>query len=261
MTLMPHCIFQRGTGPIVAAAVHDGHDMRPRLEDRMAIDEEERLREEDPHTGELTQVAKTQIVGLRSRFEVDLNRPRDEAVYIEPEDAWGLKLWRRPPTKEMIEKSLSEYDEFYASVETLLRELLDRYGHVVVYDLHSYNHRREGADAPAANPLENPDVNVGTGTMEREYWAPVVDRFIQDLRQHEYHGRTLDVRENVRFQGGHFSRWIHKTFPRQVCSLAIEFKKTFMDEWTGQTDPSEIETIFDVLQSTIPGVREELENL
>ncbi|WP_238388910.1 N-formylglutamate amidohydrolase [Roseimaritima ulvae] len=255
---MPHLIFQRGSGPIVAAAVHDGHDMRPRLEDRIAIDEDQRLHEEDPYTGELAQVAKTQIVGLRSRFEVDLNRPRDEAVYLDPEDAWGLKVWRQPPTEEMIEKSLQEYDAFYASVEELLKDLVEQYGHVAVYDLHSYNHRRGGVEA---DPDLNPEVNIGTGTMDRDYWGPVVDRFIHDLREHKYHGRSLDVRENVKFQGGQLSRWIHEKFPRQVCSLAIEFKKTFMDEWTGETDPSEIEVIFDVLSSTLPGVREELEKL
>ncbi len=258
MTLMPHLIFQRGSDPIVAAAVHDGHDMRPRLEDRIAIDEAQRLHEEDPYTGELAQVAKTQIVGLRSRFEVDFNRPRDKAVYIEPEDAWGLRIWRQPPTQAMIDKSLREYDEFYAAVEALLNELVQRHGHVVVYDLHSYNHRRQGVEA---DPAENPDVNVGTGSMDRNYWAPVVDRFIHDLREHQYHGHLLDVRENIKFQGGQLGRWIHQTFPNQVCSLAIEFKKTFMDEWTGEPNPSEIETIFDVLSSTLPGVREELRKL
>ena len=30
----------------------------------------------------------------RSRFEVDLNRPREEAVYRVPEDCWGLDVWR-----------------------------------------------------------------------------------------------------------------------------------------------------------------------
>jgi hypothetical protein len=34
------------------------------------------------------------MITHRSRFEVDLNRPRREAVYRIPEDAWGLDIWR-----------------------------------------------------------------------------------------------------------------------------------------------------------------------
>jgi N-formylglutamate deformylase len=40
--------------------------------------------------------------------------------------------------------------------------------------------------------------------------------------------------------------------------LAIEFKKFFMDEWTGKPDKTQLETINQALQSTIPGVLETL---
>lgn len=258
MSLSPHCIFQRGTGPVVAAAIHNGHDTRKNIERHLAIDEEQQLREEDPVTGEWTQIAKTQIVGLRSRFEVDLNRPRDKAVYETPADAWGMKVWDTPPKQQMIDASLAEYDQFYEDVEALLREMVAEYGKVVVYDLHTYNHRREGADGPPADARKNPEVNIGTGTMDREYWGPVVDRFISDLRAYDFHGRNLDVRENVKFLGGHFAEWIHKTFPKQVCAISIEFKKFFMDEWEGEADPNEVEAIYNALKSTLPGVREAL---
>src|SRR6056297_3474684 len=136
MAISPHCVFQRGTSPIVAAAIHNGHDTRPRVDKRLAIDPEQQLREEDPITGEWAQIAKTQFIGLRSRFEVDFNRPRDKAVYKTPADAWGMELWNEPPDEEMIEASLREYDEFYRETESLIRDLIDEFGKVVVYDLH-----------------------------------------------------------------------------------------------------------------------------
>ncbi len=72
---------------------------------------------------------------------------------------------------------------------------------------------------PPADEAENPQVNVGTGTMDRARWAPVVDRFIADLRAYDFPGGRLDVRENVKFRGGHFSRWVHETFPAdRVCA-------------------------------------------
>ena len=72
----------------------------------MALSEEERLREEDPFTSHLTTIAETRLIVLHSRFEVDIHRSREKAVYIEPEDAWGLQVWKCKPSAEVIERSL-----------------------------------------------------------------------------------------------------------------------------------------------------------
>lgn len=261
MAVSPFCVFSRGQGPIIAAAVHHGHDTRPEVERRMALAEKVRLREEDPFTGSFAQIAKTQIVGLRSRFEVDLNRPRQEAVYETPAEAWGLEVWDEEPTDEMIARSLEIYDSFYEEVEEVLKNRVQEYGNVIVLDLHTYNHRRNGPNGKAAPAKLNPEVNIGTGTMDRDRWAPIVDRFISDLSAHESDGEQLDVRENVKFEGGQFSRWIHQTFPDSVCALAVEFKKFFMDEWTGEKDIEEVERIYDALRFTLPGLRVELERM
>jgi N-formylglutamate deformylase len=198
---------------------------------------------------------------LRSRFEVDLNRPRAKAVYRTPEDAWGLNVWNSPLADDVVETSLAEYDAFYSELRTILSGVAERYGSFVVYDLHSYNHRRDGPNGEPADATMNPEVNIGTGTMDRERWGPVVDRFIGDLRAFDFGGRRLDVRENVKFRGGQLSRWIHKTFPETGCSLAIEFKKFFMDEWTGEVDPQANALILAALESTTPGVLEERKKL
>ena len=250
--------LQLGDGPLVAAAIHDGSEVRRELADLLAIDEMGRLHEEDPHTGVWTSVAPTRIIVFRSRFELDLNRARREAVYWEPDDAWGLEVWKKKPPAEAIERSLAQYDAFYRHVQLALESLLGRFGRLVVFDLHSYNYRRQGADAPPADPQDNPDVNVGTGTMDRGQWAPVVNRFISDLGSFDFLGRRLDVRENVRFTGGQFPSWIHQTFPDSVCSLAIEVKKFFMDEWTGEVDQAQLHAVGQALRSAASGVLEEL---
>ncbi len=244
--------IQEGNGPLVAAAVHDGHRLREEVARHSALSESERLREEDPYTGAWTAVADTRIVAGFSRFQVDLNRPRDRAVYRQPEDAWGLSLWKNPLPEDAIARSLQEYDDFYAEVNRVLSDLGKRHSRFVVYDIHSYNHRREGPAGPPADPEANPEVNVGTGTLDRERWAPVIDRFIEALRAFDYLGRRLDVRENVKFRGGNFPRWIHQTFPESGCALAIEFKKFFMDEWTGELDRRQHETIQRALAATVP---------
>ena len=105
-----------GDRPLLAAAIHNGHELRDEVAGNMALDEKSRLREEDPYTGTLTTIAQNQLIVYRSRFEVDLNRPREEAVYLTPEDAWDLDVRKEPPTEGLIKRSLREYDSFYRHV-------------------------------------------------------------------------------------------------------------------------------------------------
>lgn len=251
---------QFGDGPLVAVALHDGGRVRPEVAQLVKLDDHQRRREEDPFTGGWTSIAPTRVVAGRSRFEVDLNRPRELAVYRTPADAWGLDLWQSPPTPEFVERSLVVYDDFYAHLRLLAERLVARHGHVVVFDLHSYNHRRDGPDAPCADPAANPDINLGTGSMRRDYWAPVVDRCLAELRGQPYLGRPLDVRENAKFFGGHMAEWLHGEFPESVCVLAIEVKKFFMGEWTGQLDQPVFDAVGLALRQAASGVVEALEN-
>jgi N-formylglutamate amidohydrolase len=243
-----------GRGPLVATAIHDGHEVRQDVAKFLALGAAQRLREEDPFTGRWTAVAPTSVVGLRSRFEVDLNRPREKAVYRTAQDAWGLTVWKDGPSDELVQRSLAEYDHFYRSMKELLSQIVQAHGRFVVFDLHSYNHRRDGPDGPPADPQANPQVNVGTRTMNRKCWAPVVDTFIETLRSFDFPGGKLDVRENVKFFGGNWPEWIHKTFPDTGVALAIEVKKFFMDEWTGQPDEECIGAIGEALRFTVPAV-------
>jgi N-formylglutamate deformylase len=256
-----HWIRVTGDGPLVAAAIHNGHAVRPDVDPFLAVPKDHRLREEDPHTEQWTAVGHTQIVGTHSRFQVDLNRPRDKAVYRQPNDAWGIRVWHDEPSEEHVQRALAEYDAFYTEVHGVLSDLAERHGRFVVFDLHTYNHRRNGPDGEPAPSDGNPEVNIGTGTMDRTRWGPVVDRFMSDLRSFDCDGRALDVRENVKFKGGQFSRWVHESFPMAGCSIAIEFKKVFMDEWTGELDQSQHEWIRSALLSTVPGVLEEVAKL
>jgi len=248
-----------GQQPIAAAAVHDGHELRDDALLNTALTSEDRLHEEDPGTSIFASVAGTQMVVRRSRFEVDLNRPRDAAVYVVPEDAWGLNLWKANPSEDFIEQSLAEYDAFYAEAHRVFSEMEARFGRFVVFDMHSYNHRRNGPEGAAENPSGNPEINVGTGTLNRELWGPLVDRFMGDVAEVDFLGRHLDVRENVRFRGGHFSAWVHENFPDSACCLAIEFKKIFMDEWTGRFFPEEHEALTQAIVASLPGILESLQ--
>jgi N-formylglutamate amidohydrolase len=228
------------------------------LADLMALPEADRLREEDPHSADWTEAFDTRLVPECSRFEVDLNRPRPGAVYRAPGDAWGLDMWAQPLSDEIVAESLARYDRFYAELRRILDDKKRRHGRFVVLDLHTYNHRRDGPDGPAGDPAGNPEVNVGTRSLDRRRWGGLIDRFMADVAGFEFLGRTLDVRENVRFQGGHLSRWVHENYPESGCCLAIELKKFFMDEWTGEVYDAEHKAIARALAGTSAGLGESL---
>jgi len=247
-----------GEEPIIAVALHEGHELREEVAEIMYLSEADRLREEDPYTGAMSTLVTTRMIVQRSRFEVDLNRPRERAVYLSPEEAWGLQVWEEDLPSDILKRSLAQYDAFYAEAHRLFSAMEGRFGHFVVLELHTYNHRRLGPTHPPEDPLANPEVNLGTRNLDRTRWASLLDRFIRDLKGFDFFGRSLDVRENVKFPGGHFSSWVRKHFSKSACCLNIEFKKFFMDEWTGKLYPEEYAALRRVLQATLPGLRESL---
>lgn len=242
---------------VIATAIHAGHEVRPEVAACLAIDEATRLREEDPYTDRVAALVPSHVLVSRSRFEVDLNRPRDKAIYLEAADSWGIQVWREPCSDALVAGSLGAYDRFYAALDRLLRDRARR-GRFVVLDLHSYNHRRDGAAGEPADPAANPEINLGTGTVDRARWGALIDRFSADLSACRVRGHRLDVRENVKFRGGAMSAWINQRFAGVGCALAIELKKTFMDEWTGELDAVHLDELGRALVATLPGLRESL---
>ena len=233
---------------IVAVALHSGHDVRREVRARLALDDESRRREEDAHTDQLATVGGSRIVVCRSRFELDLNRPREHALYRTPEQAWGLEVWRDDIPEDLAARSLALYDRFYSILDGMLRARIDSGGRFLVLDIHSYNHRRSGPDAPPEPPSDNPDLNIGTGSLDRDRWGTLVDSFAEAFSEA---AGGADVRENVRFKGGHMSRWIHSRYGRHGCCLALEFKKTYMDEWTGELYEDELARLHEALAAAV----------
>lgn len=237
----PWWTLQRSDDPVIATAIHDGSELRPEVANAILLPHAQRLREEDPFTGQAIADVPTHVIPHRSRFEVDLNRAEADAVYLTPEQCWGLRVWRQPPDEAVVAHSRRSHRAFYAMLGQLLDDVAGSHRRFVVLDVHSYNHRRDGAQAPAMPQSESPDINIGTSSMAREQWAFLVDPLIEAMRGFDFLGRKLDVRENVAFQGrGELTRFVHARHPQAGCAIAIEFKKFYMDEWTGQPDPQSL---------------------
>ena len=141
----------------------------------------------------------------------------------------------------------------------MLTAIERRHRHFIVLDVHSYNHRRQGPEAEPADSAEAPEVNIGTSSMDRDKWADVIDTLISAVSATTITGQPMDVRENIAFQGrGEQTRFIHEHFPDTGCAIAIEFKKTFMDEWTGKPDLEALRSLRTLVGSLAPVLTEAL---
>lgn len=247
---MPFASFAfTGDMPLFATAVHNGHDLRPEVVAAMSLDKATRLREEDAHTDYFASRFDNHAIVNRSRFEVDINRPRHEAVYKSSDDAWGLDLWGGTAPEAVVDGSLRLYDEFYSELAKRLDTLVARHGGFVLFDIHSFNHRRRGPDSPPEPVTENPTVNLGTGSLP-EKWSGVAETFRKVMESEVFEGEPIDVRVNAKFKGRQLAAWTHQNYGEVGCALAIEFKKVFMDEWTDDVNWEKQSYLADALMAT-----------
>lgn len=238
--------------PLLVMAIHNGHLVMRDSQPHLSIDEFRRLHEEDPYTEFLADIASNTIVNYSSRFEVDINRPRDRSIYKQPDWAWGLKVWQENVPEKVYRRIYKNYDDFYGWLKQITDTLIDRHGYFLVYDIHTYNHKRQGPAGPEANPAENPEINIGTGKWGTGNWRSVSAKFCQMLSDYKHLGRSLDVRENIKFKGGFLSDWVHKNYGNKAFVLAIEFKKFFMDEWSGAVDIMQLKELKKAIAGTVP---------
>jgi len=246
----------RGSGPIIATAIHDGTGLRAEASALMKLATPDRLREEDPHTGELIAAVPTRVIAHRSRFEVDLNRARAEAIYRTPAQAWGLEVWKQPPDEAFVERSLVLHDAFYGMMRGLLDGIVQENGRFILLDVHSYNHRRSGPGGVATDAAKAPDINLGTFSMPRGRWTQVLDAVVETVQMFDYPGRRLSVGVDVAFQGrGALTRFVHETYPETGCAIALEVKKFFMDEWTGVAHCDHIAALQRMFAALVPALQ------
>lgn len=244
---------ERAASPLIGTAIHNGHALRDEVAAVMGLDEAGRLREEDPFTEYAIRDVPNRVVFHRSRFEIDLNRDAEGAVYLRPEQAWGLDVWAERPADALVDRSLDIHAAYYGMLGEMLRGLVAEHGQFVLLDVHSYNHRRRGPDADPTPEADAPQINIGTISMDRARWAHVVDPFMDSLRGFSFRGRPMDVRENIAFEGrGEQTRFVHANFPDSGCAIAIEFKKFFMDEWTGEPDIEALEAMRAMIAASLP---------
>lgn len=214
-------------------AVHDGHQFRRELWEHCIHTEYERWYEEDPATKEMVKSHPIVIAGMDSRFEYDLNRAPDSAVY---DDAWGKKLWHLPLPSEMKERSLAKHYNFYKVVHALISKLEEKFGVCIVYDMHSYNWQRWEREVPTWN--------LGTGNVDNDRFGDCIETWREILENTPFpKGIPRTSKINDTFQGnGYFLKFITQNFSNTLV-LATEIAKIYCDEYKQIMFPEVVDAV------------------
>lgn len=225
----------------LCGAVHDGHQFRKELWENCLHTKYDRWYEEDPCTKQMVQTMPMVIAGCDSRFEYDLNRDPESAIY---EDAWGKKLWREPLSKHKKETSLSKHANFYKVVSELITQMKLLFGAAVVYDMHSYNWKRWDRPVPV--------INLGTANIDNEKFGAFAKAWCNSLSTLELSIETpVTAAINDTFQGnGYFLKYITQNF-ENVLVLATEFSKIYCDEYEYVIFPEVVRSIEEQLKLRI----------
>ncbi|GGH19768.1 hypothetical protein GCM10011418_24460 [Sphingobacterium alkalisoli] len=239
--------------PFWSFAVHDGNRINSVLTNYMQLNDKQRFREEDPYTGTIAELPVNKFIVSTSRFQLDINRMIDDAIYLHPDQAWGLSVWKDLP-EEHVKALKNEYESVFKEIETLIQRTIDDHGYFVVLDIHSFNCKRSAPDEEVDKEA-NPQINLGT-IHNHLKWRPLIQHFIASIQNQTYLSQPIDIRENVKFKGGYLSKFINEKFGEKGCVLSIEFRKDFMDEWTGEPYIQDIMAYRQVLMNALTDLQE-----
>jgi N-formylglutamate amidohydrolase len=222
-------------------SMHSGHRVREEILAILAVSEEDRYREEDPYTERFIAHFPIRIHALDSRYEYELNRNPYRVLYDFDKPQWGRKVWKRKVREDEYQRSLLKHREFHALLEMVGRYLLEHYKHALLFDMHSYCYQREKKQSWQED--KRPEINIGTGTVNREIFGPAITCFKGHLGRTRILGQPLRIAENEIFSGGYLSRHLSRIYHERLLVLAIEYKKIFMDEWTGELYPDVLDKL------------------
>jgi hypothetical protein len=205
--------------PMVCTAIHDGHRVREMYKNALLVTDEERLFEEDPHTGEIARNFAISLIVHDSRYTGDLNRTPEACIY---DEAWGKKVWRRPLSDVERNGLLAHHGSYYRIVTELLTALVKRFGNFVFVDLHSYNYARIAGSPPL--------FNMGSHYIDTMRYGELLDHLLVKMADIKLPGIENRTVCNEVFRGrGYQAEFVHLNFPGNLC-YPLEIKKVFMDE-------------------------------
>lgn len=232
----------------IAVALHAGSRVRSRLQGMMQASAVERAREEDLYTDRFVEDFPLVLLARDSRFEYDLNWEEAHCIYDYHKKKWGLQVWKRPLSNREINVTVEKYREFHSLMDLIVENVVSRFGSAILFDIHSFRYQRDNIVHWWED--NKPEINLGTRYINRAFFAPQVEAFLQLNSEIILEGRMMRIAENELFPGGYLTRKYAKTHNEQVLVLAVEYKKVYMDEWSGTLFPEKLELLKQALLLT-----------
>jgi len=228
--------------PYICAAIHDGHQFRKELWDNCLHTEYDRWYEEDPETKNMIASHPIVIAGCDSRFEYDLNRAPEDAVFV---TAWGKQLWKTPLPEAQKQKSLAKHEAFYKVVHTLVKTIETKHKLAIVYDMHSYNWQRWDREVPTWN--------LGTINVDNERFGPDIEAWRQSLSEMQLPNdiKSTALINDTFFGNGYFLKYITNSF-KNTLVLATEIAKVYCNEYEQVNFPEVVNSVEKQLRERLP---------
>ena len=219
--------------PYIGTAIHAGNALRKELNYKINLSGFQRWQEEDPCTEEFIKGLPITITALDSRYEYDLNRDKRKCIYKE---AWGRTVWRENLTPLEAQASLIKHQEFYDVIAFLIRKLESLFTEVFIFDIHSFNYRRDGINHEA------PLFNLGTYYI-KDFFRNRAHSLLEELKRANIHAVDNLSGENIVFYGkGYLAEFVNAHFNRTAV-FPLEVKKVYCNEKNGIHYKAIIESI------------------
>ncbi len=226
--------------PYVCFSTHSGSKIRKEAKKNIAISQRKRKYQEDPHTEDFVVSMPIMAQGLDSRYEYDLNRSPENAIY---EEAFGYKVWKKALTEAEKKKALQKHQNFYTVISVLLQKLESKFQACVVYDIHAFNYKKI--------ERETPMFNIGTEKIDNRKFGNFVKSWQKELEKIQLPEIESTVKINDVFHGrGYLLEYITKNFSNTLV-LATEIKKVYCNEEKGDFFPVVIDAITQGLKKAI----------
>lgn len=218
--------------PYICTAIHNGNKIRSGLQNKIALNDYERWYEEDPFTGDFIVSMPITIIVNDSRFEYDLNRKPEDCIY---EEAWGKQVWKKKLTSKEITISKQKHADYYTILHAIVQKLESQFGGCVIYDIHSYNHKRWDRDVPL--------FNIGAERIDMKRFGTIVNDWKEQLATISIADILNQTSINDVFYGKGFNmEYVHSNFKNSLV-LATEIKKVYCNELSGDAYPKIIRTL------------------
>lgn len=218
--------------PLILSVPHSGTDFPPELKSHYRAEMTARIDDTDWYVHDLYNFAPelgiTVIHARYSRWVIDLNRdPRSAPLYTDGRiitgltpatDFLGNEIYvdkKFVPGDEETERRLEHYYRpYYQKIESLLRDGIERFGQVLLWDAHSIRRL-----VPTIRKEPFPDLILGDND-EQSAAGEIIDIAFAGLQKGKY-----QVNHNTPFKGGHITRFFGKPETR-VHALQLEMCKT-----------------------------------